>query len=113
MGRLPVHPSQLASQHELASVYWANGRTEEAVELLEHVVKVEETTLAETHPDRLVSQHALVGVYWANGQMKEAVVLLEHVVKVKQGTMAATHPSRQLSEGMLAYMQGAFRSHDV
>ena len=48
--------------------------------LLEHVVKVEETTLAEKHPDRLASQHALARAYQANGQVKEAVALLEHVV---------------------------------
>jgi hypothetical protein len=31
----------------------------EAVEILEQVVRIEETTLAEDHPDWLASQHAL------------------------------------------------------
>ncbi|KAF5610782.1 hypothetical protein F25303_14521, partial [Fusarium sp. NRRL 25303] len=55
-----------------------DGRVTEAVKLLEHVVKVQETILAENHPNRLASQHELAGVYEANGQIAEAVELLEH-----------------------------------
>jgi tetratricopeptide (TPR) repeat protein len=68
------------SQHALARAYEANGQVKEAVELLEHVVSVQETTLAEEHPNRLLSQHALARAYEANGQVKKAVELLEHVV---------------------------------
>ncbi|KAH7303377.1 P-loop containing nucleoside triphosphate hydrolase protein [Stachybotrys elegans] len=81
--------------------YWAGrclqveGRIAEAVELLQYVVKVQETTLAENHPDRLASQHALAGAYEANGQVKEAVELLQHVVYIKSKIMAPAHPSRQ------------------
>jgi len=46
------HPDRLASQHALASAYEANGQVDEAVALLEHVVKVREK-LAEDHPSRL------------------------------------------------------------
>ena len=52
------------------------------MQLLEHIVKVRQQTLAETHPSRLASQHELAGAYQANGQIKEAVQLLEYVVKV-------------------------------
>jgi hypothetical protein len=81
------------------------GHAREAAALLEHVVKVRETTLKETHPSRLASQHALAGAYRANGQTKEAVALLEHVVQVKQTTMADIHPSRLVSEQALAHLQ--------
>jgi hypothetical protein len=77
----------------------------EAVELLEHVVKVRETTLAENHPGRLASQHALAGAYQANGQVKEAVEMLEHVVSIKSQIMAPTHPSRQISEELLSQIR--------
>ena len=66
------HPSRLASQHELAGAYQANGQVDEAVTLLEHVVKVKEK-LVEDHPSRLASQHKLAGAYRANGQVDEAV----------------------------------------
>ncbi|KAK2666255.1 Tetratricopeptide repeat [Fusarium oxysporum f. sp. vasinfectum] len=88
--------------------YWVgrcllvDGRVTEAVKLLEHVVAVQETTLAESHPDRLASQHALARAYRANGQIKEAVKLLEHVVAVKETTLAESHPSRLSSQHELA-----------
>ena len=58
------HPSQrrLASQHELARAYQVPGQAPQEVELLEHVVKIQEATLAKDHPDRLVSERALTRV---------------------------------------------------
>ncbi|KAL2044651.1 hypothetical protein N7G274_002425 [Stereocaulon virgatum] len=100
------HPSRLASQHALAGAYEANGQVDEAVTLLEHVVKVQEK-LAEDHPSRLASQHALAGAYRANGQVDEAVTLLEHVVKVQE-KLAEDHPSRLASQHALA---GAYEAN--
>jgi tetratricopeptide (TPR) repeat protein len=97
-------PNRLVAQHALGVSYQANGRTEDAVRLLEHVVKVENDTLAETHPDQLASQHALSVSYQANGQTEDAVRLLEHVVKVRDATLAGTHPDRLASEGWLRYI---------
>jgi Tfp pilus assembly protein PilF len=94
------NPDRLLSQHQLAVAYRANGQIEEAVTLLEHVVKVKEK-LAEDHPSRLASQHALAMVYEANGQVEEAVTLLEHVVKMKE-KLAEDHPERLASQHALA-----------
>ncbi|KAF5697271.1 hypothetical protein FGLOB1_12880 [Fusarium globosum] len=88
--------------------YWVgrclhlDGRVTEAVELLEHVVAVEGTTLAEDHPSRLASQHALARAYQDNGQIEEAVKLLEHVVAIEEKTLAENHPSRLASQHELA-----------
>jgi Tfp pilus assembly protein PilF len=71
-----------------------------AVELLEAVVKAEET-LAADHPSRLASQHALAIAYQADGQVKKAVELLETVVKARE-TLAADHPDRLASQHELA-----------
>ncbi len=94
------HPSRLALQRALALAYQANGQVEEAVQLLEHVVQVEEK-LADDHPSRLASQHALADAYQANGQIEEAVQLLEHVVQV-QKKLADDHPDRLASQHALA-----------
>ncbi|CEJ82761.1 hypothetical protein VHEMI02809 [[Torrubiella] hemipterigena] len=94
--------------------YWAgrclykDGQIKEAVALLEHVVKIEETTLAEDHPSRLSSQHVLAGAYKSNGQIKEAVTLLEHIVKIQETTLAEDHPDRLSSQHELA---GAYESN--
>jgi hypothetical protein len=96
--------------------YWAgrclpvDGRVIEAVKLLEHVVAVQKTMLAEGPPDRLASQHALAGAYQANGQIKEAVKLLEHVVAVRNTTLAEYHPHRLASEVALEFCYGVLHS---
>jgi hypothetical protein len=95
-------PDRLSSEHGLAISYEANGQIEDAVRLLEHVVKVRDNTLAETHPDRLASQHTLGASYEANGQIEDAVRLLEHVVKVQDDTLAETHPDQLASQHALA-----------
>jgi tetratricopeptide (TPR) repeat protein len=102
------HPDRLASQHELAGAYQANGQVKEAVTLLQHVVKVKEDVLAEDHPSRLASQHALAGAYQANGQVKEAVTLLQHVVEVREDVLAEDHPHRLASQHALA---GAYQAN--
>jgi tetratricopeptide (TPR) repeat protein len=79
-----------------------DGQIKKAVELLEHVIAVEKTTLAENHPSRLASQHELAGAYKANGQIAEAVKLQEHVVAVHETTLAENHPSRLASQHALA-----------
>ncbi|TKX22221.1 tetratricopeptide repeat-containing protein 10 [Elsinoe australis] len=53
------HPDQLISQHELARAYDADGRVNEAIKLLEHVVSVESRSLREDHPSRLLTLELL------------------------------------------------------
>jgi tetratricopeptide (TPR) repeat protein len=95
-------PDRLLSQHVLAMAYRADGQVRKAVALLEHIVEVEEKTLAAEHPSRLASQHALARTYQADGQVHKAVALLEQVVEVKEKTLAAEHPSRLASQHALA-----------
>ncbi|KAF4418794.1 Protein SERAC1 [Colletotrichum fructicola Nara gc5] len=88
--------------------YWAgrclrvDGRTKDAIKLLEHVVDVRKTTLDEGHPDRLASQHVLAGAYQADGRVKDAIELLEHVVDVRKTTLDEGHPDRLASQHGLA-----------
>jgi tetratricopeptide (TPR) repeat protein len=76
--------------------------TRQAIMLLEHVVKVRETTLADTHPYQLASQHELARAYLDNSQVKEALALLEHVIKIKETTLGETDPDRLASQNILA-----------
>jgi thioredoxin-like negative regulator of GroEL len=98
-----THPDRLASQHELAGAYEANGQVEEAVTLLEQVVKIRGTIQAEMHPDRLASQYELARAYGVNGQVKEAIALLEYVVKIDRLKFHKGHPSLIMSEDALSY----------
>ncbi|ATZ48853.1 hypothetical protein BCIN_04g00730 [Botrytis cinerea B05.10] len=78
------------------------GKNKKAVTLLEQVVKIRQTTLAEDHPDRLASQHVLASAYRANGQIKEAFALLEQVIKIRETIQAEDHPNRLASQHALA-----------
>lgn len=78
------------------------GHAEQALELLEYVVKVRKNSLRETSPLLLHSQHTLATTYYINRQTKEAIALLEHVVKVRETTQAETHSDRLASQHELA-----------
>ncbi|KAK3614433.1 hypothetical protein LTR56_025337 [Elasticomyces elasticus] len=54
-------------QYLLSIAYQENGQIKEVLELLEHVVRVQER-LAEDHPGRLASQHALAIAYVPMGR---------------------------------------------
>lgn len=49
----------LASQHELARAYQADGQVKKAVELLDHRVAVHRRVLRVDHPFRLISERNL------------------------------------------------------
>ena len=87
MELLPLYDLQARNLRNLGAV-------QASVALLQKVVKIRETTLAQDHPDQLTSQHALACAYRANGQITEAVQLLEQVVKIQETTLAQDHPDR-------------------
>jgi hypothetical protein len=73
------------------------------VELLEAVVKAQETLVAD-RPSRLASQRALAMSYRADGPVKKVVELLEHVVTVEGGFLRDDHPDRLASLTALTYL---------
>ncbi|KAG7425586.1 Kinesin light chain [Fusarium oxysporum f. sp. raphani] len=80
----------------------ADGRTQEAVKVLEYVVAIRKKTLAEGDPGRLVSQHDPAAAYFLNGRMKDAMGLLEYVVGIWETTVADDYPDRVSSQMNLA-----------
>ena len=96
------HGIRLESQHVLAMAYQADGQIRKAVNLLEHVVRVAERTLAEKHPSQLRYQHELARAYQADGQINKAVNILQHVTGVQEKTLAEEHPDRLKSQYALA-----------
>jgi tetratricopeptide (TPR) repeat protein len=93
--------SRLTYQHTLARTYLNNRQITEAIELLEHVVKVQEK-LPANHNDRLASQHELARAYLDNRRITESIELLEHVVKVRE-KLPANHKDRLASQHVLAH----------
>ena len=50
------HLSRLASQHELATIYWNLNRHNKAVHMMKHVVGIKSQALDEEHSDRKNSE---------------------------------------------------------
>jgi hypothetical protein len=48
------------------------GKSGKAVELIEHVVNIRESTVAQDHPNRNALQYVLSCAYQANGKVREA-----------------------------------------
>ncbi|KAF7505308.1 hypothetical protein GJ744_001011 [Endocarpon pusillum] len=103
------NPDRLASQHELARAYEANGQVKEALSLLEQVVKIEEQILAEDHPSRLASQHELATIYWDLGHHSNAVQMMKHVVGIRSQVLDEQQPGRKNSEAWLEYCKDELR----
>jgi tetratricopeptide (TPR) repeat protein len=100
---LPTHDQhRLLAQHSLALAYFENRQFEESVQLLEHVIAIEEQTLSGEDPSTFESQHALAMAYSSNGQSKEAIQLLERISRIEAKTLEDEHPSRLKSQHALA-----------
>ena len=95
------HRNLLASQHNLAVAYLANDQIENAIAMLEHVVRKREV-LKEDDFDRLGSQHALASAYLNNREVKKAIVLLEKVVGIQAAIFKEDDRRRLVAEYELA-----------
>lgn len=78
------------------------GKAEDAVILMEQVVKIREASLHESHQACLASQNVLARSYQAVGQVEEALRLMEHVVKINEQNLPENHRSRLASQHVLA-----------
>ncbi|KAK2124192.1 hypothetical protein NOF04DRAFT_1252912 [Fusarium oxysporum II5] len=78
-----------------------DGRTRQAVLILESVVETEKAMLAENDPPLLSSQYLLASAYASNRQTKESIKLLEHMVAIRSD-LAENHPDRLASQHILA-----------
>ena len=95
------HRNLSLARHRLAAAYQDNGQFQEAIILLEQVLK-DLGTLKEDQPDRLHLQHELARAYDTNGQIQEALTLLEQVVRIRDQILREDHPDRLASHYELA-----------
>ena len=58
------HPDTLSSVANLASIYWNQGRWNEAEQLEIQVIDTKKKLFGEEHPDILISMANLARTYW-------------------------------------------------
>jgi tetratricopeptide (TPR) repeat protein len=79
-----------------------NGRTQEAIRVLEQILAVQSDALPKDDPHHLMLLQELARGYRSDGQIRKAVDLLEYVVAVNQEILSEHDPSRLASEHALA-----------
>ncbi|MCQ5272314.1 tetratricopeptide repeat protein [Schaalia odontolytica] len=99
----PDHPDALTSRNDLAYVYYAAGRLEEAIPLFKQVLTDSIRVLGEDHPDALTSRNNLASAYRAAGRLEEAITLFEQVLPDRIRVLGEDHPDTLNSRNNLAY----------
>ena len=98
----PDHPDALTSRNDLAYVYYAAGRLEEAIPLFKQVLTDSIHVLGEDHPDALTSRNNLASAYRAAGHLTEAITLFEQVLPDRIRVLGEDHPDALTSRNNLA-----------
>jgi tetratricopeptide (TPR) repeat protein len=96
------HPDTLSSRGNLASAYYAAGRTDEAITLHEQNLADRERLQGPNHPNTLNSRHNLAGAYLTAGRTDEAVTLLEQNLADRERLQGPDHPNTLASRHGLA-----------
>ena len=101
------HPDTLTSRNDLATAYWAAGRTSDAIPLFEQTLMSREAKLGRYHLDALTSRNDLATAYRAAGRTAEALALQEQTLKLREAKLGPDHPDTLTSRNNLALAYGA------
>ncbi|MFF3539696.1 tetratricopeptide repeat protein, partial [Streptomyces sp. NPDC002466] len=87
--------------------YQQAGRTEEAINLLEHVLADRERLLGNQHPHTLTTRANLAASYQQAGRTEEAINLLEHVLADRERLLGNQHPDTRSARDVLSRWRSA------
>lgn len=93
--------SLIDSQHLLALAYSESGYVKDAINLMEHVVKVRES-YADDNVYRLLSQHELGNMYALDERAGDGIAMLEKVIAIQSKSLPKDDPAFLLSQERLA-----------
>ncbi len=96
------HPSTLTSMTILATIYWNQGRLDEAEKLQMQVMETSKRVLKEEHPDTLTSMASLASTYWKQGRWDETERLEVQVMETRKRVQKEEHPDTLNSMANLA-----------
>ncbi|MFB7926951.1 FxSxx-COOH system tetratricopeptide repeat protein, partial [Streptomyces sp. NPDC056081] len=96
------HPDTLTARANLAASYRQAGRTDKAINLMEHVLADRERLLGDEHPDTLNARNNLATSYHQAGRTDEAINLMEHVLADCERLLGDEHPNTLTTRANLA-----------
>jgi tetratricopeptide (TPR) repeat protein len=101
------HPDTLSTMNNLARVYKARGRYEDAETLYQRVLQARRRTLAADHSQTLTTMNDLGALYMARGRYEEAEKLYRQVLEGYRRTLGADHPQTLTGMNNLALVYHA------
>ncbi len=108
------HPETQTARNNLAAAYWAAGRLDDAIPLLERTLADREQILGQTDPHTLTTRNNLAMAYQTAGRLDDAVPLHERTLCDFEQTKGETHPETLQSRNNLATAyQSAGRTDDA
>ena len=93
-----IDTKRLRAQQHLAGIHLDNGDVKQAIDLLEYVVKIKKSRLAEDDLDLLGSICEQARSYRSAGEFKKGIKLLEHVHQIEQKFHAEDYPQILVSQ---------------
>jgi tetratricopeptide (TPR) repeat protein len=106
------HPNTASSLGRLATVYQAQGKYAQAVDLLEQALAIQRKVLGERHPSTASSLGNLAVVYESQGKYAQAVDLLEQALAIQRKVLGERHPNTASSLGKLAVVYKSQGKYD-
>ena len=92
----------MTARHNLAQVYQAVGRLDEAIELFTRTLTDRERVHGPEHPDTLASRNNLAAAYQAVGRMDEAIGLFIRTLTDRERVLGPDDPHTLASRNLLA-----------
>ena len=91
------HPSTLVTMNNLAVVYQAAGKFNQAIPLLEQVRDAYEKQRGTDHPDTLLTLQNLAAVCRSAKQFDKAILVFADLLKRREAKFGRQHPDTQLT----------------
>ena len=89
--------------------YYALGRYEEALPLVERSLSIREQELGANHPDTALGLNNLAALYYAQGQYAEAEAYLSRALTIFETLLGSEHPNTQTLKTNIMILQAQMR----
>jgi CHAT domain-containing protein/Tfp pilus assembly protein PilF len=96
------HPDVAASLHNLAVLYYAQGKYSQAEPLYQRALAIFEKLLGKEHPDVATSLNTLAALYDAQGKYSQAEPLYQRALAIREKLLGKEHPDVATSLNNLA-----------
>ena len=90
------HPDTASSLNNLAELYRAQGRYEDAEPLYDQALSIRRRVLGADHPSTARSLNNLAGLYYVQGRYSEAVPLYKEAVEIMERVLEVEHPNTKI-----------------